>query len=303
MKAEPRYSPLGHFDFRILDEPDFQEDSVREEILAPILVALGYGAGRPNRIVRSKKLVHPFVSIGSATKQIYLVPDYVLEVDGKHAWLLEAKGPTVDILKTTHVEQAYSYAIHSEIRVPLFALCNGRRFVLYHVSKPRPILDFDMRLLSSYWDNLVKLLAPGNVMAYDIGPKKDLGLHLKRLGFHEFKSLFFLDVPIAFIAHLDPDLYTFGSSVRIDDGDTYVVSYDFGADVLHQLRGKVPDEALRILSEPFAGEIRLVKFVDMLFRVTIDSRVGERLQENENEIFLPLRINRILDAPAPGSAE
>ncbi|HSS50659.1 MAG TPA: restriction endonuclease [Thermoanaerobaculia bacterium] len=303
MKKETRYSPLGRFDFGVLDDPDFQEDSAREEMLAPILAALGYGPVSPHRIIRSKRLLHPFVSIGSATKPIYLVPDYVLEVAGRLAWLLEAKGPSVDILKTTHVEQAYSYAIHSEIRVPLFALCNGRQFVLYHVSKPRPILDFDMRLLSSYWENLVKLLAPSNVLAYDIDLKKDFGLHLKRLGFHEFKSLIFLDVPIAFVAHLDPDLYTFGSSVRIDDGDTYVVSYDFDANVLQQLRGKIPEQAFRILTEPFAGEIRMVQFVDMLYHVTVDSRVGDRLQENEDEIFLPLRINRILDDPTPSTSE
>jgi len=297
MQAEPRYNPLGKFDFGVLDDPSFQEDSVREELLAPLLTALGYGPGKPHRIIRSKKLLHPFVSIGSATKAIHLVPDYVLEVDGRLAWLLEAKAPTVDILKTAHVEQAYSYAIHSEVRVPLFALCNGRQFVLYNVSKSEPILDFDMRLISSYWDNLAKLLAPGTVLAYDIGLKKDFGLHLKRLGFHEFKSLIFPDVPIAFMAHVAPDLYTFGSGVKIDDGDTYVVSYDFDANVLQQMRGRIPEEAFRILDQPFADEIRLVQFVDMLYRVTVDSRVGDRLEENEDEIFLPLRVNRILDIP------
>jgi len=103
------------------------------------------------------------VSIGSATKNIYLVPDYLLEVNDPYAWILEAKAPGVDIFKSAHVEQAYSYAIHSEIRVPYFALCNGREFVLYHISKPRPVLHFDLRLLASVWDNLVSALAPTNV--------------------------------------------------------------------------------------------------------------------------------------------
>ena len=37
-----------------------------------------------------------------------------------------------------------------------------------------------------------------------------------------------------------------------------------------------------------------MNFVDMVFKVTVDCRVGDKLEENKNEIFLPLRINRIL---------
>jgi len=218
----------------------------------------------------------------------------LLEVNDRFAWVLEAKAPAVDIWKTQHVEQAYSYAIHSEIRVHLFALCNGKEFVLYHTSKPAPVLQFDMRLLASYWENLVKLLAPANVLACDLRLGKDFGLHLKRLGFHEFTNLIFPEVPIAFIAHINNDLYTFGSNVSIGDGDSYVVSYDFDTAVMHQLRGKIPDQGWNILAQPFADEIRLVNFADRLFRVNVDCRVGERLEENADEIFLPLRINRII---------
>lgn len=240
MKAEPRHNPLKHLDLGILDAPDFHEDSVREEIIVPILAGLEYGPTKPNRIIRSKKLLHPFVSIGSASKRIHLVPDYLLEVNERYAWVLEAKAPQVDIYKSEHVEQAYSYAIHSEIRVPLFGLCNGREFALYHISRPEPVLHFDMRLLASYWDNLVQLVGPTNVLTADVGWKKDFSLHLKRLGFHEFGSLIFPDVPIAFIAQLADDLYTFGSSIHPDDESTYVVSFDFNTDVMRQLRARFP---------------------------------------------------------------
>lgn len=32
------------FDFNLLDSPDFKEDSVREELITPLLHALGYQA-------------------------------------------------------------------------------------------------------------------------------------------------------------------------------------------------------------------------------------------------------------------
>src|SRR5438093_3750123 len=68
----PRCCPVGiaansmsglfeTFDFKLLDDPEFGEDSVREELVVPLLAALGYSASPPYRIIRSKKLEHPFV--------------------------------------------------------------------------------------------------------------------------------------------------------------------------------------------------------------------------------------------------
>ena len=287
-----RLNILKEFAWDSLNDPGFLEDSVREEIIVPILKALGYGIVRPYRIVRSKKLLHPFVSIGSATKKIYLVPDYLLEVHDKNAWILEAKAPTENILNTKHVEQAYSYAMHSEIRAPYFALCNGRQFVLYHVSKPPPVLQFDTRLIASYWDNLVKLLGPKTVLSCDFGLKKDLGLHLKRLGFVEFSSLIFPAVPIPFIAHLEEDKYNFSLGMKLDEGEVYVASFDFGNEVMQQLHGRIPEEGFRILTRPFVNDIRQVMFADAFYRVNVDCQVGNDLVENEDEIFLPMSVNR-----------
>lgn len=211
LRFEKRPNILSGFNFRALDDPNFHEDSVREEIIVRILGGLGYSATGPNRIIRSKKLEHPFVTIGSKTKKIELVPDYLLEVRNKFAWVLEAKAPNEKIIDSKHVEQAYSYAIHSEIRVPYFALCNGREFVLYHISKPTPVIHFNTIATPSYWDNLYRLLAPEYVLDYDHSLKKDFGLHLKMLGFHKFEQLIFPDTPIAFIGKLEDNLYTFGS--------------------------------------------------------------------------------------------
>jgi Type I restriction enzyme R protein N terminus (HSDR_N) len=278
-----------------LDDPHFHEDSVREEIMVRILSALGYAATGPNRIIRGKKLEHPFVTIGSKTKKIELVPDYLLEVDNRFAWVLEAKAPNEKIVESKNVEQAYSYAIHSEVRVPYFALCNGREFVLYHISKPKPIIHFNTIAIPSYWDNLYRLLTPEKVLEYDFSIKKDFGLHLKMLGFYEFEHLIFPDTPIAFITKLQEDLYTFGSGVRYLDSDTYVATFDFNTSVLRQFEGKIPEAAMTILSAPLDGTIKQVNFADALYRVNVDCRVGDKLQENKDEIFLPLWINRILD--------
>lgn len=297
MKEERRFNLFQDFDFNLLDSPDFHEDSVREDIIAPMLKALGYSSSGSNRIVRSKRLTHPFITIGSRTRKIEVVPDYLLTVNSRTAWVLEAKAPTEELTSDKHLEQTYSYAIHPEIRVPYFALCNGKEIVLYHISKPKPIFQCPTIAIAAYWDNIRKLLAPEHVLAYDHSLRKDFGLHLKRLGFDEFESLIFPNCPIGFVGKLSDDLYTFGSGLCPDGSETYVVSFDFGNDVLDQLEGKIPPSAMSILRSPCNGSTKEVLFTDAFYHVNVDCKIGGKLQENEDEIFLPLVINRILADP------
>jgi len=294
MKSKKLYNILEGFDFALLDSPDFKEDSVREEIILPIIKGLGYNSNKPNQIIRSRKLLHPFVSIGSQKKDIYIIPDYLFEVNDKPAWILDAKSPTEALSKSKHVEQAYSYAIHSEVRVKYFALCNGIEFVLYAIEKIKPVLHFPIKALPLYWDTLKGILAPENVFnPSSLEIKKDLGLHLKRLGFDSSESLIFPEVPISHIGQMDPDFYTLGGAVIVD-GATYVVSFDFGENVFNQLNGKIPQSGYNILSIREVGRRRAVKFAEEVFFINVNCKLGEQLEENDKEIFLPMWVNSLL---------
>ncbi len=70
---------------------------------------------------------------GSGRHKLTSIPDYLLEVFGKYAWVLDAKAPNEDIKTGKNVEQTYFYAIHPEIRVPIYALCNGREFIAFDI--------------------------------------------------------------------------------------------------------------------------------------------------------------------------
>lgn len=149
---------FNHFDFNLLDSKDFKEDSVREELILPILKSLGY---KTEQIVRSKSLQHPFLKIGSKKRPINLVPDYLLKVEENYAWVLDAKAPNEIITSGEHIEQIYSYAIHPEIRTKFFALCNGREFAVFRqdsVTTNTPELYFDLRDIERYWEKLDNLL-------------------------------------------------------------------------------------------------------------------------------------------------
>ncbi len=156
------------FDFQLLNNPEFKEDAVREELINPILKGLGYKAYGHNRIVYSKTLSHPFVKIGSKKRQINIIPDYLFEINGKYTWVLDAKAPDENITSGDHIEQVYSYAIHPEIQADIFALCNGKEFVAYKKDEKEPVLFFQLSEIDQHWDEIERTLAPDAFVAQQI---------------------------------------------------------------------------------------------------------------------------------------
>lgn len=156
------------FDFSALNDPDFEESSVREEIISPLLKSLNYKAFGKNKILREKGITHPFVQTGSMKREIINFPDYLLQVDGKYKWVLDAKKPNEGVKTGKNKEQAYFYAIHPEIRVNLYALCNGHEFILFHISKEEPVLYFQVSEFEQYKSELKGLLAPDTFVQDEI---------------------------------------------------------------------------------------------------------------------------------------
>lgn len=150
---------FGELDFiKIIGDPNFKEDSVREVIILPILKALGYSQ---SAIIRSKTLEHPFLKIGSKKRPIKLIPDYILQVENNYAWVLDAKSPNEAIINDDNVEQVYSYATHPEIRATYFALCNGTDFSVFKTSfTDTPVLFFSLTEIEHYWEKLISFLSP-----------------------------------------------------------------------------------------------------------------------------------------------
>lgn len=152
--------PTVTLDPDTVEDPRFKEDAVREEVVYPLLVRLGYASSGDSQIVRSKVLSHPFVMIGTTKRPVTLIPDYVLMVSRQTAWVLDPKSPRETITSGKNVEQAFSYAIHPEIRARFFALCNGREIALFQVENRDPLLHFKMADLENKWRLVHSFLAP-----------------------------------------------------------------------------------------------------------------------------------------------
>lgn len=284
------------FNFSLLADPRFKEESVREELIAPLIKDLGYSNSGNTQVIRNHGLKHPFVSIGSRRKNITVIPDYLMQVNEKPAWIFEAKSPTEEITDAKHIEQAYSYAIHPEIRVNYFALCNGHHFSLYNISRPKPLFHFSLRAVDLYSSMLKELLSPTNVFTYpDKALIKDLGLHIKRLGFKSSDAILIIGSnPLSIIKYND-NLFSYSAPVG-DEKTAYLGTYDFDLEIANQLRPIMGERDFIQVMQPTNGrqlQFNLDRKLNLNIRIALPE--NENLIENEDEIYLPLSIKEFVN--------
>lgn len=285
---------FASFNFSVLDDPRFNEESVREELIAPLIKNLGYENKAGNQVIRNYGLRHPFVSVGSSRRRVTVIPDYLMKVNEKPAWVLEAKSPSEPINLTKHAEQAYSYAIHPEIRVNYFALCNGREFILYNISEEKPMIHIPFRAIDQYKDLIKEILGPSNIFSpRDYLLAKDLGLHMKRMGFKPHEDVIVLGVKPGYIVKYTNDLFSFPAPVGVDSTN-YMGSFDFNLATAMQLKPIVGANFSALL-QPVTDSLLKFHFdQDFQLNVRIGLPQKEELIENDREIYLPVEVKEFI---------
>ena len=289
-----------NFDFVMLDDPEFGEDSVREELIVPLLSALGYSASPPYRIIRSRKLEHPFVYFGTVRKGISIIPDYLLERDGRFAWILDAKGPRENIDTGKNVEQAYSYAMHRDIRVPLYGLCNGHKLVIYNVTHAVPVIDISLKEIERVWPAIVKAIGCKSAWPNGVRPgyRADMGMALLKAGLTHVdgKKVFhlFMSLVLTMVAKIEDDLYSVSAICDPPEG-SLLASIDFEQDKYESFLAALP-ESLRepvkigLTRQPYKLHFQRANAPFM----TIAATIGDTIHTNENESFCPFVAERFI---------
>lgn len=280
-----------NFDFSLLDSPDFKEDAVREELITPLLHTLGYQSHGDFKILRSKSLLHPFVMIGSKKHKVNIIPDYLLQVKTRFAWVLDAKSPNQNIIIGSNVEQVYSYAIHPEIRVPVYALCNGHELAIFHIKQIQPVLRLRLRNITEKWSELEQVLSPYTVFNYEPQPINlypDYGLYLYKLGYTDTEvKYFFYEMTISHIDRVDD--VTFSTLINIEvDKIEFAISFDFDFERLKVLLELAPQHQRQMI---MSGLCRQPYRVDILppFTVNLGARLGF-LTKTKFEEIIPLVV-------------
>lgn len=290
-------SIFENIDFNNLPE-DYNESSVREEIIAPLLKILGYSSSnKENHIVREPHLEHPFTRIGTKSYRVTERPDYLIQVKGKNAFIIEAKSPKQNISNGKNVEQAYSYAINRQVQVQRFVLCNGKEINIFDVNKIEPVLHFNIATATEEnWGNLFELLSPmafinPNIFNY----KLDYGIWCIRNGIKQGVLQNFYNCYITDVVRLEDNLFTFMSVVKKDE-KLLLASFDFDMSLFEDFMKQVPDK----LKEKVKIAIRKSPFRYMAnnkeesFPLNFSAYISEKIQRNESEEYLPLIVKKFI---------
>lgn len=277
--------------FEILNDVNYKEDSVREDIVMPILKKLGYSSSGINKIKRGIPLTHPFVNIGSTQRKINIIPDYILETENGFKWILDAKGPNEKIVKSGNVEQAYSYAINPEVRCSIYALCNGRRLTAYHISEIEPILDIQIESIEKNWREVEIILNPLHIEKphlKDFHP--DFGIHLLKLGVDDNIVFHIIQAFIQNITKVNDELYTVYAVVFF--GEDYGASFDFKPKQLSEFINSVPKAKKECIMRGLTNNPYSINFnsIEETFPITISAKKGNIAYTNNNETYIPLEV-------------
>jgi len=281
-------------DFDILDSPEYKEDAVREDIIMPILKRLGYSSTGVNTIRRGISLTHPFVHIGSTQRKINIIPDYILETQNGCKWILDAKAPYEDIIKSGNVEQAYSYAINPEIRCEIYALCNGRQLSVFHITEITPLLIIDVKQIEENWNLVAQVLSPRYLekpALKDFVP--DFGMHLLKAGADKSTTLHFVPAWINSVSKVNNDAFTFFSALNFGD-EKYGASFDFDKSKYEMFLKALPEEKRNAIDVALQNAPFMLHFKtkEDAFGVFVEAKMGEHYYSNENETYIPFEVVR-----------
>jgi hypothetical protein len=276
---------------KIFDDPELKEDSVRELVIAPILARLGYLPNGSTRVTRSKSLRHPFIRVGTRKHPVTTIPDYTFYVDDKPLFVLDAKAPSQEVLAEDHLQQAYSYAIHPEIRCEEFGLCNGREIALFNTSQAEPLLHLGFEEFESKWLDIEKFLAPKFLREPNLRRfAPDFGLALKRMGFSKEVELVMLETRLNIFAKISDELMTASANCDFGSGE-HCASFDFSPEMLASVVAGLPaplkDRFIEALNRtPYQAAAGLVIELDLT------AKLGE-LTQGQSESFVPLILQQI----------
>ncbi len=285
---------FGNFDFRALNDPSFKEDSVREELVAPILRRLGYSAIGRARVVRSKNLEHPFVRIGTKKYPVSIIPDYTLLFDDCPILVIDAKRPGESVTNPVHIEQAYSYAIHREVRCKTFAICNGHFLNVWDVESVESLAILRIETADEDWEEFERFLSPRYLLMpqlRDFSP--DLGLALSALGIPSGARVAWPGVALQYLGRVSDALYTVSASFDVE-GKHHLANFDLTPNFVDGILACLP-ETVRLATLGAMARSPFQVSLDMVVIVDLNAILGERTQ-GLHDSFAPFLVRGISNA-------
>jgi len=286
---------IFNFDIKAFMSHPHNESDVREEIIHPILKALGYTVNGPNRILREMKLLHPYIQMGTNKKKIYIFPDYILQVNKKCVFVVEVKSTLKNLDNQEYISQAYSYSSHREVNAQKFVLCNGNEFVVYDHMYLEPVLRLHLEEIEPRWNEVYKQLSPDTFLRPHIfNYLPDYGLQCFRLGFTNIEQNFY-GAWVGTIARLDMNSFTISLVVQ-SEGKEFEASFDFDETLYHDFLAQIPSAKRwhvenSLSCAPFSYHTQIK---NDSFPVSFTAVLNDKILFNKDEIYIPFKIKNFI---------
>jgi hypothetical protein len=232
--------------------------------------------------------------IGCQKRRINIVPDYLLTVNDKNGFVLDAKAPTESIVKSPNVEQTSSYAMHPDVRVPIYVLCNGRDIVVYDVQEWDPIFSCPVNKIDQNWDNLARILSPDAIANPRLRKfMPDFGLRAVKAGFGS-QTVWFLVVGVDNFLKESDDLIT-ACALFDDNGVECLASLDLPTEIFREVLGKCDSPARAQIKHALSQYPYQAKLREPL-TLSFEARLAERIQSSQTgEVFVPFIVQRLVE--------
>ncbi len=190
----------------------------------------------------------------------------------------------------------FSYAIHREVRVQIYALCNGKELIVYHVDILEPIFQSKIENIEENWEELYKVLSPLAFQKPEIFRyKPDFGIRLLKSGAQEDFQCHFMGTWISTLGRLDESTFTFTSIIPF--GEECMGSFDFTKDQFDSFMNQVPSNKYKqiksaLTSYPFNYH---AETQEESFEVAFSCGLGEAVHNNGDEYYLPLKVIKFIE--------
>ena len=200
-------------------------------------------------------------------------------------------GSTGDLDNSHHVEQAYSYAIHPEVRANLYALCNGRELVVYSVSKWAPILRVSLPGINEHWHLVEEALLPKFLLNPEIkGFMPDFGLAMLKIGVKPGTLQLIVLHHLQSVMRAEDDLYVFNTTTSVGDLE-YLVTLDMSAALFNELLSGLPSH----VADPISFAMKHAPYqmaLDGKILITCAGHLSN-VTECAHEEFAPIVVSEI----------
>jgi hypothetical protein len=232
----------------------------------------------------------------------------LLEREGKYAWVLDAKAPTENIDSGKNVEQAYSYAIHKEVRVPFYALCNGRKLIVFHVSAGPPVIDKSLQEIGDIWPMVLDIFGCRSAWPQGIRPGflPDMGLAMAKAGFAQDdngEKMYHIvtGLRLGTVAKVEDGLYCVTGIYRGEGPfGEFCATFDFGPHALPKFIAELDSDLQEGVRTVLSRQPYQYAFSQSHPPVmTIVGEIGDATHTNRNESYRPFVAEDFVREPMP----